>query len=136
MTDQDPDNTGWFSEETATFGDRLAGAREAEGLRQEDLAKRLGVKMKTVIAWENDWSEPRANRLQMLAGLLNVSMRWLLMGEGKGPDEPQEVVVDDDLHHMLLDLRQVRSEHARLGEALGRLEKRLRVSLSQGEDGQ
>ena len=34
----------WFSEETATFGDRLAGAREGAGLSQKDLASRVGVR--------------------------------------------------------------------------------------------
>ena len=62
-------NDGWFSDETATFGDRLAGAREAQGLSQEDLARRLGVRLKTIQAWEDDLSEPRANRLQMMADI-------------------------------------------------------------------
>ena len=30
------------------------------------------------------YSEPRANRLSMLAGLLGVSVMWLLHGEGDG----------------------------------------------------
>ncbi|MEZ5913851.1 MAG: helix-turn-helix transcriptional regulator, partial [Paracoccaceae bacterium] len=33
----------WYSEEAATFGDRLAAAREAAGLSQAELAQRLGV---------------------------------------------------------------------------------------------
>ncbi|WP_370270546.1 helix-turn-helix domain-containing protein [Nioella sp.] len=136
MTDSTRDDRDWFSDETATFGDRLAGAREAQGLSQEDLAKRLGVKLKTVVAWENDWSEPRANKLQMAAGLLNVSIRWLLTGEGTGPDEPDFSAVEEDLKQIILDLRQMRQEHARLGEQMGRLEKRLRKTLQREEDRQ
>lgn len=30
---------------------------------------------------------PRANRIQMLAGLLNVSMVWLVSGKGNGTSE-------------------------------------------------
>jgi DNA-binding transcriptional regulator YiaG len=48
------DHSDWYSNETATFGDRVAGAREALQLSQNELAKRLGVKVKTVRGWEND----------------------------------------------------------------------------------
>lgn len=134
MTDSTEAREGWYSDETATFGDRLAGAREGQGLTQADLAKRLGVKLKTVVAWENDWSEPRANRLQMLAGLLNVSIRWLLTGEGDGPEEPGSSDLEGDLNQLILDLRQMRQEHARMGERMGRLEKRLRQTLKKQEE--
>ena len=98
------------------------------------MARRLGIKLKTVVAWENDWSEPRANKLQMVAGLLNVSIRWLLTGEGTGPEDPDLIDVEGDLNQILLDLRQIRHEHSRLGEQMGRLEKRLRKTLSKEED--
>lgn len=78
----------WFDPEVTTFGDRLAGARELAGMTQADLAKRLGVKKKTMDEWENDLRDPRAMRLAMLAGLLNVSLLWLLTGEGEGPGDP------------------------------------------------
>ncbi len=91
-----PDDTGpgegpneadgdWFDPETSTFGDRLTGAREIAGLDVETLARRLGVKPKSLRAWEDDRSEPRANRVSMLAGLLNVSLVWLMTGQGAGP---------------------------------------------------
>lgn len=130
MTDTPPLQEDWFSEEIATFGDRLAGAREALGISQEGMARRLGVKLKTIVSWENDWSEPRANKLQMVAGLLNVSIRWLLTGEGDGPEDPDFVDVEGDLNQIILDLRQIRQEHGRLGEQMGRLEKRLRKTLA------
>ena len=66
------DTTDWYGPDAATFGDRIAAAREAAGMGQEKLARRLGVKLKTLHGWENDLAEPRANKLQMLAGLLNV----------------------------------------------------------------
>ena len=64
--------TNWFNEEHATFGDRLEKARQAIGQSQEDLAQKLGVKLTTFRNWEDDRSEPRGNRMQMLAGMLNV----------------------------------------------------------------
>lgn len=79
---------GWYSAEQATFGDRIAGARDAGAFTQEGLAEKLGVRVSTIRDWEDDVSEPRANKLQMVAGVLNVSVSWLLTGEGVGVSEP------------------------------------------------
>lgn len=126
------DETGWYSAETATFGDRLAGARDAAGLDQRGLAGKLGVKSSVIAAWENDLREPRANRLQMLAGLLGVSITWLLTGEGEGPDAPDmEVTLTNDLLDMLAEMRVLRGQIAQSAEKLGRLEKRLRHALKE-----
>lgn len=120
----------WYSQESSTFGDRIAGAREAVGLSPEELARRMGIKLKTLQAWENDMSEPRANKFQMLSGLLNVSMRWLLTGEGEGIESPQPTVLGDDLNDTLLEMRALRADMARNSERLARLEKRLRGALA------
>ena len=120
----------WFSEETATFGDRLAGAREAAGLKQVDLAEQLGVQPDSVEAWENDLREPRANRLQMLSGLLGVSLSWLLTGTGDGPDiDTQEAEIPMAASDILADIRKLRVEMAQNAERLGQLEKKLRKAL-------
>ncbi len=117
----------WFSEDRATFGDRLAAARESAELSQKELAKRLGVKPKTLAAWENDLSEPRANRLQMLAGLLNVSLMWLLNGEGEGVEPPgTEPVLTHDARQVLLELRELRGDIDDAANRLARLEKHLK----------
>jgi transcriptional regulator with XRE-family HTH domain len=63
-----------------TLADRLTRAREDAGLSTAQLARRLGVKTQTLANWERGVNEPRANRLTMLAGLLNVSPLWLLDG--------------------------------------------------------
>ena len=78
------DDLDWYGPETATFGDRLSAAIEKSGMTQKLVAKRLGIKLVTLKSWEQDISEPRANRLSMLAGLLGVSVMWLLHGEGDG----------------------------------------------------
>ncbi|MHA6268172.1 helix-turn-helix domain-containing protein [Aliiroseovarius sp. CAU 1755] len=124
------DDEGWFSEEAATFGDRLAGAREAERLTQAELARRVGVKLKTLRGWEEDLNEPRANKLQMLSGILNVSLRWMLTGEGTGVEAPTEAPDDaPDIRDLLLEMRDIKSQMARSSEQLARLEKRLRKRL-------
>lgn len=119
--------TDWFSDETATFGDRLAGARHASGMTQVQLAKRLGVKLKTLRAWEDDLAEPRANRLSMLSGLLSVSLGWLLTGEGDGLDGPvAEEQIPSDITAILNEIRQLQTEARATAERLGRLEKAMR----------
>lgn len=125
------DDQGWFSEDAATFGDRLAGAREAAGLDQKGLAEKLGVKLVTIAGWENDLKEPRANRLQMMSGILGVSLSWLLTGEGDGPEAPEDAVVSDDVLDLLTEMRSLRAQIALSGERLGRLEKRMRSALKE-----
>ena len=123
-------NEGYFSDESATFGDRVAAARDAVGLSQNELAKRLGVKERTIVAWEDDTAEPRANKLQMLSGVLNVSMRWLLTGSGDGLEAPTEASeISPDISSLLAELRELRGQSIALGERLGRLEKRLRAAM-------
>lgn len=123
MTDMD--TSDWYSAESATFGDRLAGAREAANLTQEALARRLGVKLVTIQNWENDNSEPRANKLQMVSGMLNVSMRWLLTGEGDGIESPVQTS-SGDLLTALAEMSRMRAQMLALSQDMGHLEKRMR----------
>ena len=117
------DEIDWYSPEMATFGDRIAGAREAIGLSQRDLAHRLGVRTETLRGWEEDRTEPRANRLQMLAGLLNVSMRWLLTGVGQGVSPPS--AGSGAYLHIVAEMRELRADMARTSDRMARLERRL-----------
>ena len=118
----------WFDPETSTFGDRVSGAREAAGMTQKQLAKRLGVKLVTLRNWENDMAEPRANNLSMLAGLLNVSMMWLLDGTGEGVDPVQDVSREEkDMNEILAEIVDLKSRALRTANRLGALEKKLRT---------
>jgi transcriptional regulator with XRE-family HTH domain len=120
----------WYGPEAATFGDRIAAARDAAQMTPEQLARRLGVKLRTLQNWENDLSEPRANKLSMISGLLNVSMIWLLTGEGDGVSAPSEEISQTaDIRDALAELRAIRTEMKTLAERAGRVEKRLRTAV-------
>ena len=126
MTDTDD----WFGPESSTFGDRLAAARHKAGLSQKEMAKRLGVKVSTLRSSEDDWSEPRANKLQMVSGLLNVSLPWLLTGEGEGISNPEDTIeMPTDIANIMTEIRDVRSQMVRLTDRLSVLEKRLRAKI-------
>jgi len=123
---------GWYDAATATLGDRIAGAREAAGLDQAALARGLGVRLATVQAWEDDRAEPRANKLQMAAGLLNVSVGWLLAGTGDGldgPPAPPRRSREAEARAALAELRRLRSDLGAISGRIARTEARLAAVL-------
>ena len=123
----------WYGPDAATFGDRVAGAREVAAMTQAQLARRLGVKKATLLGWEQDLSEPRANKLSMMAGVLNVSMTWLITGEGEGMSQPMDdIVVSGDFTEILSELREIRAEMKANMDRTARLEKKLRLVLERG----
>ena len=75
------------NDEDTTLGGRISMARETSGLSVGQVVKRLGVKATTYEAWEADRSEPRANKLVALAGILNISPPYLLSGLGQQPSK-------------------------------------------------
>ncbi len=120
----------WYGPDAATFGDRLAAARDKSGMSQAQLARRLGIKASTLRGWEQDVSEPRANRLSMMSGVLGVSMVWLLSGEGDGLDAPDAFEeLDPDVDAILKEMRDLRVAISQSGDRLAKLEKRLRLAL-------
>jgi len=103
------------ADQTDTIGGRIGRAREAAGLSIAQAARRLGVKTVTWQGWENDRSEPRSNRLTMIAGTLGVSPGWLLIGLGEGPSE----ALDDEVQLLRQEIRLVAQD---ISAAQGRLE--------------
>ncbi|MCG6882607.1 MAG: helix-turn-helix domain-containing protein [Silicimonas sp.] len=122
------EDPNWYTNEAATFGDRVVAAREMRGISAKTLARHMGVATKTIEGWENDTSEPRANKLQMLSGILNVSIPWLLTGEGQDFEDEQEADASADVGEMLLEVRTLRAEMLHAAERLAVLEKRIKKS--------
>lgn len=106
-----------------TLGGRIWRARDAAKLSTKELASRLGVRSETISAWERDRSEPRSNRLFMLAGVLGVTPAWLIAGVGRAPDESAANVSGDELRKQL-DL--IKMLHKQTGEAIATLEGELK----------
>lgn len=64
-----------------TLGVRIALLRKQKGLKQEDLAEKLGVSPQAVSKWENDQSCPDISLLPKLSALLGVTVDELLSGK-------------------------------------------------------
>lgn len=120
----------WFSDDVATLGDRLEAARKAAGLTQRQLAQRLGVRDTTLAAWEADKQEPRGNRMQMIAGMLNVSLMWLMTGNGDGLDAPSTgAEVPFDAREALADLARLHQQMQDISRNMATAQFRLETHL-------
>ncbi|KQY40155.1 MULTISPECIES: helix-turn-helix domain-containing protein [Rhizobium/Agrobacterium group] len=102
-----------------TLGGRIWRARDAMNLSVKDLANQLGVRGDTISAWERDRSEPRTNRLFMLAGVLGVTPAWLIAGIGEAPKDELSNTVSGQLRDQLA---QVKKLHEQTGKAISALE--------------
>jgi transcriptional regulator with XRE-family HTH domain len=102
------------STHTTTLADRLVEARNAKDLTTAQLARRVGVKTGTLRNWETGASEPRPNRLAMLAGVLDVSISWLL--EGAAIYRPSHISATraDMIAHKLERAKAIQEDLARL----------------------
>lgn len=66
------------NETNPTFGEKLKQARKSAGLTQEQLAEKLMVSRQAVTKWEADRGLPDIGNIKRIAGLLDVSIDYLL----------------------------------------------------------
>lgn len=64
-----------------TLGKRIGQLRRAKGIKQDELAEKLGVTPQAVSKWENDLSCPDISLLPLLAQILGVTTDELLTGK-------------------------------------------------------
>jgi transcriptional regulator with XRE-family HTH domain len=105
-----------------TLGGRIAKARDMTGMSVEDAALRIGVTLETFTEWENDRSEPRANKLTTLAGVLAVSPTWLISGIGDGPDQS---IVTAGLSELAGELDRLLALNAEVTQGIAALRERI-----------
>lgn len=83
-----------------SIGERIVRAREAAGIGQAEMARRLNVSTATVFRWEHDKVEVPVERLRQVAELTKVPVSELIP-EGE-EDVTAEPVADDPVAHMQL----------------------------------
>jgi transcriptional regulator with XRE-family HTH domain len=66
------------------FVQRLIGGRNRKGLTQTELAKELGVHLRSIQNWEGGLTEPRGKDLRKLSTVLDLSIPFLLGMEDDG----------------------------------------------------
>jgi transcriptional regulator with XRE-family HTH domain len=70
----------------ATFGDRILYCRKKAKLSQTELGEMFGLTQGAVGWWEKQGAQPKLEVLMPLARLFNVSIEWLLEGDGPKPE--------------------------------------------------
>ncbi len=78
----------------------------------------MSVKPSTIESWEAGRSEPRANKLVMLAGVLGIPVLWLLDGE-----MPDGVSFEVDLNETSAPARKLKRAIALQGELAALLQE-------------
>ncbi len=67
-------------------GRNLKKFRFEKGLTQDELARRINVSRQTVSSWETGRNEPDIESLQLLAGVLDVTVEELIYGKRNAVD--------------------------------------------------
>lgn len=122
------DNVLSSEEPETTLGERIFKARQEAGLTLNLASHLAGVKGSTLRDWERDRSEPRVNKLVVLAGIFGVSPTHLLAEEGNSSNP---AVVTKGRHEKIMNLLNAEiSEIARqqiaLTQRLGEISKLLK----------
>lgn len=73
-----------------TMIERLIECRKAAGLSQTELAEKLGLSRQAISKWETGTVIPAAENLSALAKLYNVSLDWLVNGEGNARPQTKD----------------------------------------------
>ncbi|MBE6566578.1 MAG: helix-turn-helix transcriptional regulator [Ruminococcaceae bacterium] len=87
-----------------TLGKRIAALRHEKGLKQDELAEKLGVSAQAVSKWENDQTCPDISLLPLLAKTLGVSVDELLSGKQENAPAVQIVPASErkNINNMIL----------------------------------
>ena len=89
-----------------TLGEKIREARLAAGLTQEELAAKLAVSRQAVTKWEADKGMPDVGNLKAMAGLLDVSVDYLL-------DDGEKISSQTTREPIDLDAYEKKSRHCR-----------------------
>jgi transcriptional regulator with XRE-family HTH domain len=95
-----------------TLGERLKLCRQADNLTQTDIAKRLGVTLRSYQYYEKDEHPIPSDTLLKIANVFDVSLDWLL-----GRDVPRDNHRIDDI--MLDDIASLQVELLQVTDKLG-----------------
>lgn len=70
-----------------SVGEQIKKARKKAGLKQSELAEKLGVAVITIGQYERNQRQPRYKQLQRIAEALGTTVNWLLPPDNYWEDE-------------------------------------------------
>jgi transcriptional regulator with XRE-family HTH domain len=104
------------------LGQRIRQVRQAAGLRQWELAERVGTTQSAVHKYENG-AVPEAARLLEIARIGHTTVDWLLTGSHGEPDDAGRALPSDRARRLAGALQRLSGpDRERLEEAVGLLE--------------
>lgn len=80
----------FFEESSESIGEKIKNLRKEHGLKQEDIAERLGLVHSSVSSWERDITKPPFDKLCALADLFNVSVNYFVESESNEIQKTEE----------------------------------------------
>ena len=80
-----------------SFGTKIKKLRAAKGMKQDDLAKVIGVSKGTVSVWERDARFPEIDTIQCLADYFGVPLSFLLDDSSGLAIQPLIISAIDDM---------------------------------------
>lgn len=87
------------------FSCRLVYLRKRAGIKQADMAAKVGKSLSAYKLWEVGKNEPSMGILFKLAGLFDVSLDYLCGYEGKGTDPSASAIADERIKKALSIMR-------------------------------
>ncbi len=90
-----------------TLGRRIAAYRRELGMKQEELAEKLGISAQAVSKWENDQTCPDISLLPTLAKIFSVTVDELLSGKQAAETDVRILPEDQrkDIKDMMLRMK-------------------------------
>jgi transcriptional regulator with XRE-family HTH domain len=116
---------GLLDDTDVQIGQRIIEARVALDDSVDVVAERVGVTIETFEGWESGGLTVRANHLNRLAGVLGISLSWLIMGRGAEPmaDSSELSRLRTDLAAALSRLDDVMNELTVIDQRLAQLDE-------------
>lgn len=68
------------------FFDRLEECLHEKGIKKSELARNLGIAQASIVAWKKKGFTPSLEIAYALGDFFDVSVRWLVWGEGEKAD--------------------------------------------------
>lgn len=83
------------------IGNKIATARKAKNLTQEQLAELMSVTRQSISRWESEQSYPEMDKISFLAEILGVSCDYLLKDSHQENNHPQQLNTSSTITRLL-----------------------------------